>query len=98
MMNHIFAGICSNYGSQGCGLPVAGAGKSQLHDILQIVFAVLAALAVLFIVIGALRMVISQGNPQETGKARATVIYAVVGLIVALLAEAFVAFVLGKLS
>ena len=97
-MNYIFAGICDNYGSNGCGLPMAGAGKSQLQDVLQIVFAVLAALAVLFIVIGGLRMVTSQGNPQETGKARATIIYAVVGLVVALLAEAFVAFILGKLS
>lgn len=101
IMNYIFAGICDNYGSNGCGLPQAGGpngvGSSQVHDVLQIVFAVLAALAVLFIVIGGLRMVTSQGNPQETGKARATIIYAVVGLVVALLAEALVAFVLGKL-
>ena len=97
IMNYIFAGICDNYGSNGCGLPQAGASTSQLHDILQIVFAVLGALAVLFIVIGGLRMVTSQGNPQETGKARATIIYAVVGLVVALLAEALVSFVLGKL-
>ncbi len=102
IMNYIFAGICETYSGSGdapgCGLPTAGAGSSQLHEILQIAFAVLAALAVLFMVIGGLRMVTSQGNPQETGKARATIIYAVVGLVIALLAEAFVALVLDKLS
>jgi uncharacterized membrane protein len=96
----LFAGICDRYsdpGVQGCGLPTTTAGSPQLQDILQIAFGILAALAVLFIVIGGLRLVTSQGNPQESGKARATVVYAVVGLIVALLAEAFVSFVLGSL-
>lgn len=84
------------------GLPqpggAGGVGSSQLEDILRIVFAVLAALAVLFIVMGALRMVTSQGNPQEASKARSTIIFALVGLLVALLAEAIVAFILGKLG
>jgi FtsH-binding integral membrane protein len=101
-MNYIFAGICDNYSggssASGCGLPVVGANSSQLQGILEIVFGILAALAVLFVVIGGLRLVTSQGNPQESSKARATIIYALVGLIVAMLAEAFVAFVLDKLS
>ena len=76
----------------------AGVGSNQVQDILKIAFAILAALAVLFIVIGALRMVTSQGNPQEASKARSTIIFALVGLLVALLAEAIVAFVLGSLG
>lgn len=85
------------------GLPKPGDSQgnvsgNQLQDILKIAFAILAALAVLFIVLGALRMVTSQGNPQEASKARSTIIFALVGLLVALLAEAIVAFVLGNLG
>jgi Type IV secretion system pilin len=101
---HIVAGLCDSFKQENsstpsaCGLPTVGAGSSELQQVLTIAFGVLGALAVLFIVMGGLRMVTSQGNPQEMGKARATVIYALVGLVVALLAEAFVAFVLGHLS
>lgn len=83
------------------GLPKPGGGDvggAQLHDILQIAFGILAALAVLFIVIAGFRMVTAQGDPQQVGKARGTIAYALVGLLVALLAEAFVAFVLDSLT
>lgn len=94
-----FGDTCQNQGhDSGCGLPTVDAGSSQLNDILRIAFAVLAALAVLFIVIAGFRMIIAQGNPQEVSKAKSTIIYALAGLLVALLAEAFVAFVLGKLG
>jgi len=78
------------------GLPVVGAGGAQLQQILQIVFGVLAALAVLFIIIGGLRYITSQGNPQETAKARDTIIYALIGLVVAVLAQVIVLYVLDK--
>lgn len=86
-------------GLSGCdpGLPKAIADKGALHNALTIVFAILAAVAVLMIVLGGLRMVTGQGNPQEMGKARSTIIYALVGLLIALTAEALVSFVLGKL-
>lgn len=94
-----FCDACQRQGHDaGCGLPTVNAGSNQLNDILRIAFAVLAALAVLFIVIAGFRMIIAQGNPQEVSKAKSTIVYALAGLLVALLAEAFVAFVLGKLG
>lgn len=78
-------------------LPRAHANSSALHDVLQIVFAILGALAVLMIVLGGLRFITAQGNPQETGKARNTIIYAIVGLLIAIAAEALVSLVLGHL-
>jgi hypothetical protein len=94
------ATFCDNAGEgAGCrtGLPQATASQTQVHDILQIAFAVLGALAVLFIVIAGLRFITAQGNPQEVGKAKSTIVYALVGLLVALIAEAIVAFTLGNL-
>lgn len=86
-------------GSNSCdtGLPIIGAGPSELHQILQLTLGVLAALAVLFVVIGGLRFVMSEGDPQATTKARNTMIYALVGLIVAIAAEGLVTFVLKRL-
>lgn len=84
----------------GCetGLPKASANSDQLQNVLEIVFATLGALSVLFIVIAGLRFITAQGNPQETSKAKNTIIYALVGLLVALIAEAIVAFTLGELG
>ena len=93
-----FSSICQYYGRDGCGLPKADASQGNLQSILQIAFAVLAALAVLFIVIAGLRFITAQGNPQEVSKAKSTIVYALAGLAVALLAEAFVAFVLTKVG
>ncbi len=82
----------------GCetGLPQVGAGTDQIQQILSIVFGIIAALAVLMIVIAGFRLIITEANPQEVAKARSTIIYALVGLVVALAAEAIVALVLGK--
>ncbi|HSX36629.1 MAG TPA: pilin [Patescibacteria group bacterium] len=79
------------------GLPKISAGPTQLHQILQLTFGVIAGVAVLFVVIGGLRLVISEGDPQDTAKARYTIIYALVGLLIAITAEALVTFLLGKL-
>jgi hypothetical protein len=89
---------CGNGTLCDINLPVVAAGKSELQEVLQIVFAILGALAVLMIVIAGLRFITAQGNPQETGKARSTIVYSVVGLIIALTAEAIVTFVLDKLQ
>lgn len=78
------------------GLPSVSASNSQLQTLLQITFGILAGIAVLMIVIGALRYVISEGNPESTKKARATIIYAVVGLVICISAEAVVAFALSN--
>lgn len=78
-------------------LPKIGATTANLQIILQFLFGILTALAVLFIVIGGLKYVMSQGDPNETGKAKQTILYAVIGLVIAVSAEAIVSFVLGSL-
>lgn len=79
------------------GLPVVNAGSSQVAHGLAIVFEAIAAVAVLMIVIAGLRFVRGSGNPQEMDKARNTIIYSVVGLLVSLTAVSIVSLVLGHL-
>ncbi len=78
------------------GLLHVGAGTTQVQQILSIAFGIIAALAVMMIVIAGFRFIIGQGSAQETAKARNTIIYALAGLVVSLMAEAIVALVLGK--
>ena len=96
----LFASGVANCGSgQKCdtGLPVVDANGGQLQNALQVVFGIAAALAVLMIVIAGFRFVTAQGNPQEVGKAKATIIYALIGLLVAVTAEGIIALTLGHL-
>jgi type IV secretory pathway VirB2 component (pilin) len=75
-------------------LPKNNLGNSDLQNVLSIVFGVAAAIAVLMIVIAGFRFIVGEGNPEETSKAKSTILYAIIGLFVSLSAEAIVAFVL----
>lgn len=77
------------------GLPTVAANQANLAIAMQLVFGIIGAVAVIVIIIGALSMVTAQGEPQKVAKARQTVIFAVVGLAVAVSAEAIVTFTLG---
>lgn len=80
------------------GLPHPGAaGNNDIENILAIITTILGAIAVLFIVIGGLRYIVSQGDPQAVSKAKGTIVYALIGLVVAISARAIVAFTLGGL-
>jgi len=56
---------------------------------------VLGALAVIMIIYGGITYTISAGDAKKVEKAKSTILYAVVGLVVALLAGAIVNYVLG---
>jgi len=83
----------------GCstGLPTIQANNGAVQTVMQIVFGVLGGVALLFILVGAFYMISAQGEPQKVATARQTVIYAVIGLAVAVSAEAIVTFVIGNL-
>lgn len=79
------------------GLPTTCASSDTVKIVLQIVFGVIAVMAIIFIIISAIRYSSSIGNPQATEKLRNSIIYAAIGLVVALSAEAIVTFTLGRL-
>lgn len=67
--------------------------SGQPTKIRSIVFAISGAIALLIIVIAGFQYITSQGNPQTVAKAKNAIIYAGVGLVVLILANAIVAFV-----
>ena len=71
--------------------------SNALAVITGLLFGVLAAVAVLIIVIQGVKFATSQGDPQQAADARRAIIYAIVGLVVALSAEAVIRLTISKL-
>ncbi len=80
------------------GLPQVSANASTLQIVLSIVFLVAGGVATLYILIGAIRYAISQGDQSQISGAKNTILYALIGLVVSLSAFAIVQFVLGQLG
>jgi ABC-type Fe3+ transport system permease subunit len=71
------------------------ANHSTIAIILTIVFAIVGSVATLIIVLAGLKFITSSGKPEEVAKAKDTIIYAAVGLIVCIFAVTIVSFVAG---
>lgn len=82
--------------AEDCGLPDVQASESTLNNVLDTVFFAAGALAVVFIIVGGFQYVTSAGNPDKAKKAWQTMLYAFIGLIVAISAFAITNFVIGK--
>lgn len=55
-------------------------------------------LAVIFIIYGSVQYITSQGSPDQTSKAQSTIINSLIGLVVAIIAIAFVSFIGNRIS
>ena len=98
--NNWTTNICSKLdpGSQqyidsGCGNTNPGA-ESVAVGIINAVISVIGVIAVLMIVIGGVNYATSSGDPGKAKKAKDTILYSAIGLVVALMAFALVNFVL----
>ena len=72
--------------------PTIDAGAAKIVDI---VFMIAGILAVIFIIVGGFQYVLSGGDAGGIKKAKETITYAIVGLIVTLLAFGIVHYVVG---
>jgi hypothetical protein len=68
---------------------------TSLKTIVNILLYVLGAIAVIMIVIGGIRYATSNGDAGSVKSAKDTILYSVIGLIVAIMAYAIVNFVVG---
>ena len=69
---------------------------SILTTVINVIVGAIGFIAVVMIVIGGISFATSQGDSGKVAKARNTILYGVVGLVVALLAFAIVNFVLSS--
>lgn len=66
--------------------------------IVKILSYVVGFLALIFMVVQAIKITSSGGDPQTVSSGRAGILYALIGLVVAVLAQVLVAFVLNKVQ
>ena len=78
-------------------IPQKAVTNSTVENVMRIVFGTLGAIALIIIIIAGIKFMTSQGNPEALAKARNTIIYAAVGLAVAIGAFSIVTFVIGRL-
>lgn len=69
-------------------------GTVSLQNILKLAFGILGAISVIVIIIAAIRLSTSRGNPDAIGKLRNTLIYAGIGLAICVSATAILQFVI----
>ena len=69
----------------------------SIQNIINILIFAIGIVAVVMIVVSGIRFVVSRGKPDETAKARTTLVYSIVGLVVAVSAFAIVNFVFSRL-
>lgn len=80
----------------GNSLPKANLGPS-MTSVLRLVFMGAALLSVIFVAIGGLKYSLSSGDPQGMAKAKNTVLYAIIGLVIAISAFVIVGFVASRI-
>ena len=89
--------ICSNGNENSVYCKNKNTGETQVNGIIKTIVEVLlmavGAISIIMIVIGGILFALSSGDAQKAAKARSTILYAVVGLIVSVFASAIVNFV-----
>lgn len=92
--------LCSgaNLGTS-CTLPAGQKTVPQtIANVVNILIFVIGAVSVIFIVIGGIKYVISNGDQAQVTSAKNTIMYAIVGLVVAIAAYGIVAFVITQFT
>lgn len=71
-----------------------GSAESIIGDVVNTLLFILGAIAVVMIIVGGIMYAVSAGDASGVTKAKNTILYAVIGLVVAFLAYAIVNWVL----
>lgn len=89
---------CSALGAVGGGSCDAASLTNKINNnVIDTLFTVAGAIAVIIIIVGGIRYITSTGDSARIKAAKDTILYAVIGLVVVILARAIVAYVLGAL-
>lgn len=83
-------------GSEVCKAQGADDATSLMKNVINTMLFILGGIAVIMIVIGGVKYTTSNGNAADIKSAKDTVMYSVVGLIVAMMSYAIVNFVIDR--
>ena len=96
---NVFSNCSNGVSSTTSGSSICGAAQQNdfnklMTNIINTILIVLGMIAVIMIIIGGIRYTTSNGDSGQIASAKNTVLYAVVGLVIAIMAYAIVNFVL----
>lgn len=77
-------------------VPKGELNTTSVATVLQIVFGIMGAAALIILLLASLKYVTSRGDPGEVAKAKNAIIYAAIGLVVIAAAFGIVGFVVDK--
>ena len=80
----------------GCNVKEDSSLMPTIKTIIDVIIGVLGIVAVIVIVLGGVQYTLSTGDPGRIKKAKDTILYGIIGLVVAILAYAIVNFVLSS--
>ncbi len=81
-------------GGSGC---TGGDFNKFINNVINILIFIIGAISVIMIVVGGLRYTLSGGDSNSVSAGKDTILYAIVGLVVAIMAYSIVNFVIFKL-
>ena len=90
-------GVCS-VDQTGCTKDAQGSVSTLVSTIINILSLVVGVTAVIMIIIGGFKYIISSGDSSNVTSAKNTILYAIVGLVIVALAQVIVRFVIGRVT
>ncbi|HSX53066.1 MAG TPA: hypothetical protein VLF90_01725 [Patescibacteria group bacterium] len=84
--------VCQTPGNSN---PITGKG-SVVMDAVQIIVLATGVAAVVMVIVGGFKYVVSQGDPNAVNSAKNTILFALLGLVIAGSAQLIISFVLNR--
>lgn len=78
-------------------LPEVAGTQDQIRNGLAIIFGTFAAVAVIVIIVAAINFANSEGDSEKISRAKKTIIFALIGLVISLSAEIIVLTIINRL-
>lgn len=99
----VFKGACDQGGTKSSSAcsdqttknPLTG-NNGVLRRVTRIVAVITGSVAVIMVLVGGIMYITSGGDPGKVSTAKNTVVYAAVGLVIIVLAQALIAFIISK--
>lgn len=96
---NVCQGVNVAAGDNTVGNKCSNSGESlnkAVRIVLDVISVIAGFIAVIMIIVGGLRYIVSGGNDQAVASAKNNILYALIGLVIVALAQAIVHFVLGQ--
>ena len=93
---NVFDQCSSNADAAVCKAQNDDNATNMITIVINTLLFIIGIIAVIMIIVGGIRYTLSNGNASSTKEAKDTILYAVIGLIIAMMAYAIVNFVIGR--